>query len=184
MARSLAVGRVVVFRARVAATVPRERLRLQRRKTLVGVSGFARCTAAVVEGELCGYRLRGMLRSRAGGLVDGRRGQGAGAKARPRLSTRADGWPRQSTDIWLDRRPTEGVNPATQLLRPAEHLAVLSPGPKQTPTPRTQKCRRPGPRRARAPGARRRYEACGSRSPSREGQSSRSRSLYNWTQMD
>ena len=34
------------------------------------------------------------------------------AKGAPRAALRVDGWPRQSTDIWLDRQPTEGVNPA------------------------------------------------------------------------
>ena len=56
------------------------------------------------------------------------------SKGAPRAAPRADGWPRQSTDVWLYRQPTEGVNHTTQFFRPAEHLAVLSPGPNpQTP---------------------------------------------------
>ena len=94
--------------------------------------------AAVVAGEFCGYGLRGMLlRSRGGRWTQRPRSwpkRGLGG------STRADGWPRQSTDVWLDRQPTEGVNPATQFFRPAEHLAVLSPGPNpQTPDAATPK---------------------------------------------
>ena len=174
-----------MFEHWLRATVPREPPEAAAPQTRFRVSGFARVlTAAIVEGEVCGNWLGGAMRSR--GRVDGQRPR-SWPKRRLGGSTRADGWPRQSRDVWLYRQPTEGVNPANQLFRPAEHLAVLCQRPKSadarraTPKEEGPQCRRPAPRRARAPGARLLYEACASRSRSPDERSNRSRSPYNWT---
>ena len=123
--------------------------------------------AAVVAGEVCGYRLLGML-LRPGRPTD------AEAKELAKTQTAAlrepTGGPgKAQTSGSIDSQPKERTE-STLSARPAEHLAVLCHRPQSADArrrgaTRRTTCRRPAPRRARRRGAHLLYEASVSRSP-------------------